>query len=101
MIGWTRMMNCKSDDSSLLSTVLLYQWLVPLSSEMDGSTLVMKALRSFTTSETNPVTQCHISDDSNIAVRTSNLSTERRWAQKSTKPQSRPSVFRPIIKLDT
>jgi len=55
------MMNCKNDDSSLLSTVLLDQWLVPLSSDSDRLTPIMKALQSSTTSEINRVTQCHLS----------------------------------------
>jgi hypothetical protein len=63
MIGWTSMMNYTNDDSSLLSTVLLYQWLVPLSSDLDNLTYLMKAPKSFETSATNPVTQCHISGD--------------------------------------
>ena len=95
MIGWTSMMNCKNDDSSLLSTVLLYQWLEPLSSDLDRLTLVMKALWSFTTSETNPVTQRHISEHLTLQQhRCENLKSLdwKKWAQKSTKLLSRPSV---------
>jgi hypothetical protein len=104
MIGRASMMKCKNDDWSLLSTVLLYQWLAPLSSDLDCSTLMRKALWSFTTSETNPVTRRHISEDLTLQRHCcGNLKSLdwKKWAQESTKLQSRPSVFHLIIKLDT